>query len=322
MDKLLTIAIPTWNRKAYIDLALKSIFSQYDERVEVIVSDNCSTDGTGDYVKEKYPLVTYYCNEENVGIENFKRCYDRATAKYVMLLGDDDIIVKGCLCYILKFLEENPELTLLFLNHTFFNEEFKGVEQCKKNFFDISIGDFVTKDKVRFMNVARHQLTFISCFILAKSAYLGINSIEKYGRDYFLHTCIVFEATRSNNAELGVISRVCIAQNLQRDKCTDMSVIVEVFGEDGSNVFCNVGVQCGYDKKQMKTIYSNFVCSSWSNIILSYKAKDFEWKEAFWSRGYPVIKRFPKAWITIIPVALTPAWVAKLARKLKRKIKG
>ena len=41
-DKLLTIAIPTYNRADMLLRALQSISSQYDDRIEVIVSDNAS----------------------------------------------------------------------------------------------------------------------------------------------------------------------------------------------------------------------------------------------------------------------------------------
>lgn len=45
-DKLLTIAIPTYNGARTIASMLNILLPQVDERVEVLVSDNCSTDNT------------------------------------------------------------------------------------------------------------------------------------------------------------------------------------------------------------------------------------------------------------------------------------
>lgn len=52
MEKILTIAIPTYNRANYLKRALKSIAKQYDDRLEIIVSDNASLDDTEEVVRE------------------------------------------------------------------------------------------------------------------------------------------------------------------------------------------------------------------------------------------------------------------------------
>lgn len=323
MDKLLTIAIPTYNRKKYIDIALNSVFSQYDERIEVIVSDNCSTDGTGEYVKEKYPGIVYYKNEENVGMENFQRCYKRATGKYILLLGDDDVITEGSLKVILDFLETNEDMALVFMNHTSFEGNYTSVDNCKKSFIDKKIGDFITTDKVKFMSCAKHQLTFISCFILSREAYRKIDNPDQYNKNWFLQTCVAFSIAKGENTRLGVISRVCIAQNVtENKKNSDMNVIIDVFGVTEEAVLCDFSEQCGFNRKQMEKIYSDYICAGWPGIILGYKAKGYTWKEPFWTRGYPIVKKYPKAWFTIIPAALVPDFAAKFARNLIHRLKG
>ena len=70
---LLSICIPTYNRSKTLENTLNSLFSnpEFDSnKIEVIVSDNCSTDDTAQVVA-KYPLVKYYCNKENVKDLNF-----------------------------------------------------------------------------------------------------------------------------------------------------------------------------------------------------------------------------------------------------------
>ena len=322
MEKLLTIAIPTFNRKHYLGIALESIFSQYDDRIEVIVSDNCSTDGTGTFVCENYPAVRYLCNEKNIGMENFRRCYDSAVGRYILLLGDDDVFVDGSLSYILNFLEHNEELSVVFMNHSSFTDNYIDLEHCRPPFFDTSCGDFITDSKERFMEKARHQLTFISCCILSREAYHRIDGIEKYSGNYFLQTCVAFECMNNTDSKLGVISKVCVAQNTPGSEQTiyNMKLIMDVFARCEYDVFCRIGVELGQNKKQMRKIYSYSICSTWPKHLIFFKTHKLEWRKPFWSVGFPIAAKFIHSWFTIIPAAIIPAPLLRFAVYLKRRI--
>jgi glycosyltransferase involved in cell wall biosynthesis len=94
----LTIYIPTFNREKYLKECLNSVLSQvkgYSNQVEVIVSDNASTDGTQNLVNEfilEYPFLKYYRNPNNLGYSgNQAKCFELSQGKYIAFLGDDDI---------------------------------------------------------------------------------------------------------------------------------------------------------------------------------------------------------------------------------------
>lgn len=94
----LTIAIPTYNRLEKLKICLKRLMEQKKiEQIEIIVSDNASSDGTGEYMTElvkKAENISYYRNTENVGPDkNFLNCFDKAMGEYVLLLGDDDFLL-------------------------------------------------------------------------------------------------------------------------------------------------------------------------------------------------------------------------------------
>lgn len=73
MKPVLSIAIPTYNGAKYIREALDSIITQLDdvdEEVEIVISDNASTDQTPEIISEyqkKYPFIKYFRNDENLG---------------------------------------------------------------------------------------------------------------------------------------------------------------------------------------------------------------------------------------------------------------
>lgn len=47
---ILTVAIPTWNRAQALDNCLRSVCANLPNGIEVLVSDNASTDNTGKIV--------------------------------------------------------------------------------------------------------------------------------------------------------------------------------------------------------------------------------------------------------------------------------
>jgi abequosyltransferase len=88
--KLLSICIPTYNRCQVLDETLNKLFSNpefNDELIEVIVSDNCSTDNTNEVVL-KYPQVKYFLNDHNIGPYNFTIVTSYANGKYVKIFND------------------------------------------------------------------------------------------------------------------------------------------------------------------------------------------------------------------------------------------
>jgi glycosyltransferase involved in cell wall biosynthesis len=90
-----TIGIPTYNRSdSYLGEAIESALNQTYPNLEIIISDNCSTDGTESLVKQfDDARLHYFKHKENIGPNNnFNFCVQRATGKYFLLLHDDDLI--------------------------------------------------------------------------------------------------------------------------------------------------------------------------------------------------------------------------------------
>lgn len=106
---LVSIGMPVYNGESYIRQALKSLLAQDYEHFELIISDNASTDQTGEICREyaaHNPRVVYYRNDENMGAAwNFKRVLELAKGKYFMWAAHDDLwdinYLKECI-YILQ----------------------------------------------------------------------------------------------------------------------------------------------------------------------------------------------------------------------------
>ncbi|MBA2665904.1 MAG: glycosyltransferase [Trueperaceae bacterium] len=92
---LVTVGVSTYNRAdGYLREALASALAQTYEPLEIVISDNASTDATGDVVAEMADeRVRYVRLEKNVGANgNFNSCLQLAKGEYFLLLHDDDRI--------------------------------------------------------------------------------------------------------------------------------------------------------------------------------------------------------------------------------------
>lgn len=99
-----TIGIPTYNRaEQFLRQVVESALAQTCPGVEVLVSDNCSSDGTEELMRSwRDPRLRYFRQEENLGPNgNFNFLLSRASGDYFQLLQDDDLIdpdfVEACM---------------------------------------------------------------------------------------------------------------------------------------------------------------------------------------------------------------------------------
>jgi len=109
---LLTIAIPTWNRASYLAQTLEQLRRESGHAipgtVEFLVSDNCSPDATTEVVQKAQASglsIRYVRNARNIGADaNIAQCFNLALGRYVLILGDDDLLVDGTLSWLLDCL--------------------------------------------------------------------------------------------------------------------------------------------------------------------------------------------------------------------------
>lgn len=116
---LLSVCIPTFNRAPFLRHAVESVFLGLGpgtvHRVEVVVSDNASTDETSQVASElkaKHATFRFQSQPENLGFDaNYRSSIMMARGKFSMTLGDDDWFEAGGVERILKILEVHPGLS-------------------------------------------------------------------------------------------------------------------------------------------------------------------------------------------------------------------
>lgn len=104
-----SVVIPNWNGRRFLDECLDSVLSQTFGAFEVILVDNGSTDGSAEWVAEAYPQVRTIRNARNVGFARAVNQGFRAGAGSVLVaLNNDTRVVGGWLEHLVEPLERDP----------------------------------------------------------------------------------------------------------------------------------------------------------------------------------------------------------------------
>ncbi|HEU5002985.1 MAG TPA: glycosyltransferase family 2 protein [Actinomycetota bacterium] len=114
---LTTIAIPTYNRLGLLERALASAMAQDYADLEIVISDNASTDGTEQFCRsvcEKDARVRYYRLPENVGhARNFAAAFRHVRGPFFLWLADDDWIDSNFVSRCVEKLQSHPDTVLV-----------------------------------------------------------------------------------------------------------------------------------------------------------------------------------------------------------------
>jgi abequosyltransferase len=134
----LSICIPTYNRAVFlsknIGIIINSIkIQKLFNKVEIIISDNNSTDDTSEIVKHfilSNPniFISYFKQEESIPIyENQLYTVEKSSGEYFMWMGDDDFFVNQYLQKVITFIEEK-EVGFIVSSYKYVDINGKGLE--------------------------------------------------------------------------------------------------------------------------------------------------------------------------------------------------
>lgn len=116
-DPLLTVVIPTYQRRDDLVRALRSLEQPGWERIEVVISDNASRDGTAEAVRAlDLPFAKRYLrNRENIGIcRNLYQAAEAVRTRFQLWLTDDDYLLPGAIAKLLAAIDDQPDCHYFF----------------------------------------------------------------------------------------------------------------------------------------------------------------------------------------------------------------
>ena len=187
MDKpLVSIGVPTYNRPKTLERTLASLLAQSYKDIEVVVSDNGSTDTGVEAVLSKFSndsrVVIYRHNRNQGAIFNFNFILDKFHGEYVMRIGDDDWLDENYIEACVSFLMANPAYVCAYGSTKIFDAE----GQLIKIDTDLSLDqasaeermrtyyEYVTQNGIYFGLLKKDCISYIKADRLLADDWLGV----------------------------------------------------------------------------------------------------------------------------------------------------
>ncbi len=172
-EPIISICIPTFNRSDTLRRSLEQYVkcAGFDNSVEIVISDNASTDDTAQVALDfafRYSNIKYFRNKDNIRDSNFELALKRGTGKYLKLQNDASLFDEGALVYMKECIRKSDGNQPIFFTNDFVYTKFRHQDVIKCNSFDAYISALST------------YVTAISCFGVWKKQLDSIDNFTKY----------------------------------------------------------------------------------------------------------------------------------------------
>lgn len=211
----LTIIVPTYNRAAHLATLLEALRAELqglETFVEVLVSDNASTDSTPEVTAaaaHDWPALKIQRHDQNLGPEgNFLSCIPRVSTRFFWIIGDDDCPKRGVLAQVVQLLTERKP-ALLYMQSEWVNPLF-GPDQGEP-IDELRVSDL---SALQFAESVHVWVTFISGMVIDKDrllVVLGKNSINRFDATSLVQLGWVLPLLRSEGPFLFISDRCILA---------------------------------------------------------------------------------------------------------------
>ncbi|WP_375234788.1 glycosyltransferase family 2 protein [Winogradskyella sp.] len=124
---LVSICIPTYNGEVYLSECLDSALCQTYTNIELIISDDASTDNTlaiVNAVKAKTDIPIHIFNHSPNGIgANWNNCIKHANGAYIKFLFQDDVLVPNCIEKLMDVMLSEDNIAMVYAKRYFMYEK-------------------------------------------------------------------------------------------------------------------------------------------------------------------------------------------------------
>lgn len=177
---MVSIVVITFNSEKFILETLESIKSQTYNKIELIISDDCSQDKTfllcEDWSKKNkqfFQRIKILKSKENLGVsQNLNKGLREARGEWIKPIAGDDILLNNCIENNMEFIKTNNGINILFSKAIRFNDELK-----KENIID----EVPYQKKIYEKNAENQfrELLIRGSFPIAPTAFLNRDFLKK-----------------------------------------------------------------------------------------------------------------------------------------------
>lgn len=114
---LVSVIVPVYNSERFVEECIKSLTCQDYDNLEILISDDCSTDNTCEIISkfEEDEKVKIFYQEKNLGItDNCNFLIGASKGKYICFFAGDDIMLPRKISKQVNFMEENNDCSFSY----------------------------------------------------------------------------------------------------------------------------------------------------------------------------------------------------------------
>lgn len=316
----ITVCIPTYNRVEYLRGALESVLAERNERVDIAICDNGSTDSTESLVREyvgRYPFIQYFRFESNVGPDRcFLKVAEMATGEYFWFLGDDDAIEPGGIEAVLHALDMAPGVVGISVNRTCYDvtltKRISSPSVLPKDRIYRDSGSCL-KDLFTYFGYMSGQVCKTASW---KEAVQG--NIEKYCNAY----SILYVCTRMviSNPYWIYLHRACVLYRIDNDSFATELGIYRRFLLD---VVEYEKIATALLSKSLRATCLNKVCQGHLRARVLHMRLDqpnFQFIARAWRDLWPLYWNRYAFWTHLVPFLVIPKGILRMMRIVRKTI--
>lgn len=138
-NDLVSVPVITYNSSAYIIDGLESIKAQTYKNIELIISDDCSTDNTVEICrqwleknKDRFARTLLITSDKNTGVAgNCNRSISFCQGEWIKMLSGDDLFMPNTIEGYIRFIGNHPECEICFAKLKFYGDDENEVRLAK-----------------------------------------------------------------------------------------------------------------------------------------------------------------------------------------------
>lgn len=319
--KLLSICIPTYNRASFLKESLPAILNFIDPRnyseIEIVISDNCSTDDTqlviASFLIAKPELEWINVRQEpNIGPSNVILVTKYASGKFLWILSDDDVVFPDSINKIIHELKNDSNINGILVNYAGFKKDIKKVDHP---ILPLSAKMFNGDEALLYLG---NSINFISSVIFKRD---DIKIENKFLDNSLPHSFVFLQALRHGNFK--AIPSILLGMRIGNSGGYDFyTVFVETFSQ-----VLEYALHLGFSEKAVNLARKKQLRTQITVYSIIFKTEEkFESLESNYSNAAKLILKHHKTdyySYLIIMILYSPSFLIypiNFLRKIRRKI--
>jgi len=132
LQSLISIITPSFNQARYLEATIQSVLSQDYARIEYILIDGASTDGSVEIIRKYRDHFAYWVSEKDSGqAEAINKGFLRIKGEIVAWLNSDDYYLPNTISAVVKCFEENPNVVMVYSDMLAVDEQGRTINLLK-----------------------------------------------------------------------------------------------------------------------------------------------------------------------------------------------